>query len=546
MQTSLGGSLSLIKRLATAVFSRRTEWLILIAIVGLGVALRWWSPAMRSDFWYDEMYSYMIARQPFADMMHSLLLGGDANPPLYTFVLHFWLKLGDSDTQAKLLSLLFGTAAIPAIYLLAKRIGDRWTGLLAALLLATSQAAISYSVEARAYAIFLCLSLLSTYFLLSIFGKAAAQASVQFKWFAGYVTVTALVIYTHWFGLLLLAVQATALVIYYHAARRILGRYILSLIAIGVCCLPLTPFLWNQIARREAAGGFLWPGRPGLRSLYDLAAFLFGGQNLLVLAGVIFVLAYLSQRKRPHREANHFRRHLVFFSGYFVLPIAVVFAMSKLLTRYSFFVPRYFLPFVAGVIILIALALVRIERRVAIVCALAFVLFPVVKFVKHWQQPETPYSQLAAMLPAELHDKAMIVHLSPMSYYPTRHYQQTDAASEKVLWSQEVKTSFPIRINLAGGLLKPSELLEVDALDDYEDVWVVVDAIDQDRSVQEIEARLRNDRRFSLESEQRFAGLRLEHFTVGESQALFSPWRQLARQPGSLSKTSSKSAGFKN
>lgn len=531
MQTSLGGSLSPSKRLVTAVFSRRIEWISLSAIVGLGIALRWWSPAMRSDFWYDEMYSYMTARQPFADMMHSLLLGGDANPPLYTFVLHFWLKLGDSDTQAKVLSLIFGTAAIPAIYLLAKRIGDRWVGLLAALLLATSQAAINYSVEARAYAIFLCLSLLSTYFLLSILGEAAAQARVRFKWFTGYVIVTALVIYTHWFGLLLLAVQATAFVIYYRDARRIVGRYLLSLAAIGVCCLPLTPFLWNQIARREAAGGFLWPGRPGLRSLYDLATFLFGGQNLLVLAGVIFVLAYLSQRRRPRPEANHGNRHLLFFSGYFVLPMVIVFTISKLLTRYSFFVPRYFLPFVAGVIILIALALVRIERRVAIVCAVMFILFPVVKSIKRWQQPETPYSQLAAMLPAAMRDNALIVHLSPMSYYPTRHYQQSGATSEKVLWSHEVKPSFPIRINLAGGLLKPDELLEVGALDDYEEVWVVVDSIDQDKSVQEIEAGLRNDRRFSLASEQRFAGLRVEHFTLSESQARLRAWKKFAKPP---------------
>jgi hypothetical protein len=291
----------------------------------------------------------------------------------------------------------------------------------------------------------------------------------------------------------------------------------------------LTPFLWNQIARREAAGGFLWPGRPGLRALYDLAAFLFGGQNLLVLAGVIFVLAYLSQRRKTRREAHQFKRHLVFFSGYFVLPIAVVLAMSKLLARYSFFVPRYFLPFMGGVLILIALALVRIERRVAIVCTLMFVLFPIVKSVKHWQQPETPYSHLVAMLPTELHDNALIVHLSPMSYYPTLHYQQTGAASEKVLWSQEVKISFPIRINLAGGLLKPNELIEVDALDDYEEVWVVIDLIDRDRSVQDIEATLRRDRRFSLESEQRFAGLRLEHFKVGESQARLSAWKKFTQ-----------------
>ena len=535
MQTSSGESLSRVKRLAIAAFSRRIEWFILTAIIGLGILLRWSSPAMRSDFWYDEMYSYMIARQPFAEMVHSLLLGGDASPPLYTFVLHFWLKLGDSDTQAKLLSLIFGTAAIPAMYLLAKRISGLRVGLLAALLLATSQAAINYSAEARAYAIFLCLSLLSTYFLLSLVDKAAAQDPIPFKRFAGFIAITTLVIYTHWFGLLLVAVQATAMVIYYRDARRVIRQYVLSLLAIGVCCLPLTVFLWNQIARREAAGGFLWPGRPGLRSLYELAAFLFGGQNLLVLAAVIFALAYFSKPTPPRRAEMNFKRHLIFFSGYFVLPIAVVFAMSRLLARYSFFVPRYFLPFSAGAMILIALTMVRIQRRIALVCALMFVFSPVVKFIKHWQQPETPYSQLAATLPAGAGGDSLVVHLSPMSYYPTRHYQQTDGANEKVLWSREVKTSFPLRINLAGGLLRPNELLEVGALDAYDDLWVVVDSIDQDKSVQALEATLRNDGRFSLTSEQRFAGLRLEHFTLSENQARLGAWKQFTQQ-GSAAK----------
>lgn len=73
---------------------------------------------MRSDLWYDEVYSYRTACLPFRQMLHSLLLGGDTNPPLYTLLLHFWLKLSHSDTHIKTLSLVFGLASIAVMYLL--------------------------------------------------------------------------------------------------------------------------------------------------------------------------------------------------------------------------------------------------------------------------------------------------------------------------------------------------------------------------------------------------------------------------------------------
>ena len=106
------------------------EWLPVAAIVALGVALRWWSPAMKSDLWYDEVCSYTVAGRPFCSMMHTLYLGADTNPPLYTILLHFWLKLGASDTHVKVFSLLFATASIWVVYLLAKRLFGRRVGLI--------------------------------------------------------------------------------------------------------------------------------------------------------------------------------------------------------------------------------------------------------------------------------------------------------------------------------------------------------------------------------------------------------------------------------
>jgi uncharacterized membrane protein len=155
--------------------SARAVRLWLSAIIALGIGLRLWSPGMRSDLWFDEVYSYGIAQQSVRQMMQSLLLGGDAHPPLYILLLHFWLKLGDSDANAKLLSLLFGIIAIPVLYLLSKGIADQKTGVLSALVLASSQTAITYSVEARCYSLLMFLSVLSIHLLLSAFRDGVRQ-----------------------------------------------------------------------------------------------------------------------------------------------------------------------------------------------------------------------------------------------------------------------------------------------------------------------------------------------------------------------------------
>src|SRR5215475_12467590 len=46
----------------------RSEWSLVLLVTAVGFGLRWWWPLTRADLWYDEMYSYIIARQPFPEM----------------------------------------------------------------------------------------------------------------------------------------------------------------------------------------------------------------------------------------------------------------------------------------------------------------------------------------------------------------------------------------------------------------------------------------------------------------------------------------------
>lgn len=58
--------------------------------------------------------------------------GADVYPPLYYFILHYWVALfGTSEVAVRLLSVLFGVLAIPIIYLLGRLLFKEEVGLCA-------------------------------------------------------------------------------------------------------------------------------------------------------------------------------------------------------------------------------------------------------------------------------------------------------------------------------------------------------------------------------------------------------------------------------
>src|SRR5262249_53194732 len=151
---------------------------------------------------------------------------------------------------------------------------------------------------------------------------------------------------------------------------------------------------------------------------------------------------------------------LFFFSAYALLPLVIVLLVSFSLDRYSFFVPRYFLPFIVGVQMLLAVSLSRMKWWLAMVFLVLFTLHPLSKAMKHWRLPETSYSQLTVAL--QHHPDRLILHLTPMSYYPTRHYAQGRLSNQRVAWSATSGPGYVLDYNLQGEALNKDDLLDID------------------------------------------------------------------------------------
>jgi mannosyltransferase len=101
--------------------------------------------------WLDETFSVWLANQSVGDMLQ-WIVRIDQHPPLYYFVLHYWIALnGDTPYYVRQLSALFGAGTIPILYLIGKRMSGAVVGLAAALFLAFSPFNIYFAQETRMY-----------------------------------------------------------------------------------------------------------------------------------------------------------------------------------------------------------------------------------------------------------------------------------------------------------------------------------------------------------------------------------------------------------
>lgn len=326
-------------------YSIQDNYLILL-IVLLGLILRIYDLGGES-LWYDEVYSIEISRSDFTGIIKEILYQSDNNPPLYYFILHIWMALfGDSEEAVRLLSALIGSVSIFIIFALGRLLYNKHTGLIAALILAISVYQIQYSQEARAYALMSCLSLLSVYFFVKLSYKADFKNSV------GYVLSSFLLIYTHYFGALIIIAQniyffSIFLIDRDKSPRCDLKRWIALQAILALLSMPEIIFLKETYALNE---GF-WIEQPNLMGLIGIFIQYSGTFSLFVIFSLlclyVCVNRALSLRKNYFggNESTSVGFRSSYISGVYllivliILPVIIPFIYSQIKT--PIFISRY-------------------------------------------------------------------------------------------------------------------------------------------------------------------------------------------------------------
>jgi len=183
-------------------FTKNNNLLFLLLILLVGFFLRFYNLGTE-NIWYDEGVSIYVAKKGVTE----IALRPENNPPLYYLVLHWWVSLfGDSEFSVRFPSALFGVLSLIGMYKVGSQLFDRNAGLFSALLLAVSSFHIMYSQEARTYSLSSLLTLLSMYFFIELVRKRRLRDSV------GYVISSALLLYSHVYGLFIIVAQNSYLI----------------------------------------------------------------------------------------------------------------------------------------------------------------------------------------------------------------------------------------------------------------------------------------------------------------------------------------------
>jgi len=128
---------------------RLFAFLSITAITAAGFILRW-NGYDRHSGWSDDIASAIFHGNPNFPLIS--VFSDPGNPPFYYFLLRLWFQLfGWSEEAGKMLSVILGTLAIPALYCFIKPYLGRKAALCGALFTALSGFEIGYSHEMRPY-----------------------------------------------------------------------------------------------------------------------------------------------------------------------------------------------------------------------------------------------------------------------------------------------------------------------------------------------------------------------------------------------------------
>ncbi len=157
----------------------------LLALVLFAFALRM-AQIGQLRMWGDEGFSVYSANRDLVSISFASQ-AVDPHPPLYYYLLHFYLPLaGFSELSIRFFSVFFGVATVALIFAIGKTMFDARVGIVAAALAAIAPFGVQYSQEVRMYAQVMFLGALALWFFWRIAnrelgktkpGRAAASDS---------------------------------------------------------------------------------------------------------------------------------------------------------------------------------------------------------------------------------------------------------------------------------------------------------------------------------------------------------------------------------
>ncbi len=347
-------------------------WVTLLTI--LAFVLRVW----RLDFqplWWDEGWTVYFATSATGEMIARTAI--DIHPPFYYLLLHCWIALaGPSAASVRFFSVLVGTASIPLLFVVGRRLFGQKVGLIAALVLAVAPFHIYYSQEARMYGLVTLLVLVSTWCFLSILEKRETPHRDWPRWLL-YVAATSLAMYTQYYAAFVPVAQTLFVLLRWRRHKGVIGRWVAAQVALMVAYLPwlvyagpkLVAYVGNKLVKegdvpvglytyfQEHLIAFSVGHLSAARSYLPWSAVVFVGLALLGVA------AGLSSFRRGSSHEGQEQDATVFTLLYLLVPVTLGYVINLRFPFTSPAIERLFLLCAPAFCLLIATGLTWLVGR---------------------------------------------------------------------------------------------------------------------------------------------------------------------------------------
>ena len=321
-----------------------------------------------------------------------------------------FIKTGISEFSVRLHSVIFGVLSVLFIYLLSKNIFNRRVGLIASLILALSSYNIYYSQEARTYALFTFLSILSMYFFLNYLKNDNKHNLIY------YFASTVFLMYSHYYSIFALLVQNIFFFIVTGKKYWKIKKWLLMQFLIFLAYLPAIIGLASLLKIFNKL--MYWT--KGVGDLNFVVYNFSGGKELSILFTLILLYGFIfiiRNKVLPDKD----KQMSIFLIFWAVMPLIVLVICSLVfkplfLTRYIIFssIPFY---------ILVAYSIDKLNKYFIIAILISIIIFSSFQIKNQFESVDKePWNNVSYYVKGIANDGDIMIiepgyYITPFLYY---------------------------------------------------------------------------------------------------------------------------------
>jgi mannosyltransferase len=292
---------------------------IILLLFFINLILRFWG-IEHSDISHDEPFSIFHSQNDVKEIITNLKSYN--NPPLYEIILHFWINVfGISSYSVRALSVLLMSIVAVLIFIFGSKNVNLRVGLTSAFLFTFSSISYYYSHDARAYALFLFLSLLSTYLFFE------QLKSYRLKYLILLSLINAALLYTHYFGFIFIGIQIGLMLCFNYRAY-----FVISYIATLLLYIPQFTVMYERLVDSAKRG--TWLEKPeGIESIYNMI-WSYTNAPVVAVISIVLIVIFMIQIKNLVIIYSENKLFLIYTIVVFAIAFIGMFFLSYKLPMY--------------------------------------------------------------------------------------------------------------------------------------------------------------------------------------------------------------------